>query len=98
MLRLRGPETLLKNSIYGHDIDAVPINSYQYGCLNRTTAVNILSWMREGFTRPDPNEKSYRQLTSEKESQFFRVEAPDSLSMSNYAGLHQCMHMVNSNW
>lgn len=78
---MRGPGTLLKNSISGYDIDAVPTNSYQYGCLNRTTAVNIPAWMREGFTRPDPKEKSYGQLTSKKESQFFRVEPPDRLSM-----------------
>lgn len=78
---MRGPGALIKISISGHGIGAVPIDSYQYGRLNRTTAVNILAWMGEGFTRPDPNEKSYGQLTSEKESQFFGLEPPDRLRM-----------------
>lgn len=63
-------------------MDNLPINSYQYGCLNRTTAVNIPAWMEERFTRSNPNEKSYRQLASERDRvSLFGIKLPDRLTM-----------------
>jgi hypothetical protein len=36
----------------GHDRDVTPMNPQQYGHLNRTTPVNIPTWIREGHIRP----------------------------------------------